>query len=436
MATISFELFSNAENVPIYLRLSIKRGLTPRAKTGFFINPKDWSNTTRLPKQNTSTNKNLTTDLLDLKINILKKYNVASKNGVEIDINWLKYNIDVHFGRVKENHIQTNVLYWIEHVINNAHLMENAKGGYGLSKNRLKSYKGLFQSFKEYQNKKTIHILDLNKMGFDAFKKWLFDVKKYSPTTAIKKLTDLQKVVRVASEFTEISKDFHTIKFKRVSPYDDDMDVIFLNENDIKKIEEADLKGSEALNNARKWLILGCYTGQRGTDLTNRIIEPNFKKYGEGLIISIKQGKGNKNITIPVLPKVKEIYEKGLPYKISTQKLNEHIKTICKLAKIDEMVMGTKIDKETNRNKKELRPKHEYISTHSGRRTFACIHYRKLPTPVIMRVTGHKKESTFLEYINQSNDEHLDVFLEYYQTQELKERREPQLNIVKNVSNQ
>ena len=307
--------------------------------------------------------------------------------------------------------------------------MENTKGGYGLSKNRVKAYSGLLKRFTEYQKNKTINIKDLDKNGFNDFKIWLFDVKKYSPSSAIKFLTDLQKVVRVASEFTTIAENFHSIKFKKVSTYDDDMNVITLSLKELDSIKKLILT-NVALINARKWLILACFTGQRGDALLERIKKENFHFYGKDLIIKIKQKKVNQSITIPVLPPVKEIYEQGLPYKISTQKLNKHIKTICELAEINELDMGKKRNKETNRNEKKLRPKYEYISSHSGRRTFATLHYGELETPIIMRVTGHKKESTFLEYINQNNDDHLDKFLDFYKTKELKERKETVLNVV------
>jgi integrase len=114
------------------------------------------------------------------------------------------------------------------------------------------------------------------------------------------------------------------------------------------------------------------------------------------------------------LPKTKEILESGLPYKISTQKLNKHIKTICKEAGVDDMILGNKVNSTTKRNVKKLRPKYEYIGTHTGRRTFATLHYNKIPTSVIMKVTGHSRESNLITYINQSTDEHLDVFNDYY----------------------
>ena len=87
------------------------------------------------------------------------------------------------------------------------------------------------------------------------------------------------------------------------------------------------------------------------------------------------------------------------------------------------------------RGVKKMRMKWEYISTHIGRRTFATNHYGEIPTPIIMAVTGHKKEATFLRYINKSDDSHIDTFLGYYQKKELKKRKEPQLEIVKSKSN-
>ena len=432
MASIKFEVLSNSQTAPIYLRLSVKRNVTPRAKTGLYIDSKEWSRETKLPKQTKSVNKNLTTDLLKLKVFILEKLNKSIIENNNINKLWLEHKIDVFFKRVDESKNEVLVVKWIKHIIENSHTMPNQKKQKGLSKNRIKSYKSLlvrFQKYQEYNRGKNFNIIDIDKKFFSNFEKWLLTNEKYSASTSTKFLTDLQKVVRVASNEIEISKDFNSIKFQKVETYDDDMDVITLTENEIERIHNLDLQ-KEALINARKWLILSIFTGQRGTTLVERINQKNFHPFGNEYKIELKQIKGNKKVYIPVLPPVKKIFEEGLPYKISTQKLNQYIKTICKLAEINEMVMGNKRNKETNRNEKKLRPKYEYISTHTGRRTFATIHYNKIPTPIIMRVTGHKKESTFLQYINQNNDDHIDTFIDYYKTKELKQRKEPILKVV------
>ena len=264
----------------------------------------------------------------------------------------------------------------------------------------------------------------------------MLDYKAYSPTYSLKKKSDLKTVCKEArSGGIEAYPQLNDIKVKQVSAYDDDMDVIILTPAEIEKIEKAELP-TNALINARKWLILACYTGQRGQALTTRIKTDNFEQYGNDLIIKIKQKKGNKAVIIPVLPKVKKIYENGMPYIVSTQKLNKHFKEIGKIAKLNNMIMGRIIetsknkDGKRNRGIKKLRPKYEYISTHIGRRSFASNHYGKIPTPIIMRVTGHSKESTFLTYINQTDNSHIDKFLDYYKSKDKTENK-AKLRVIK-----
>jgi len=434
MATIKFILQSKKDNAPIYLRLSLGRGKDIFRKTGLSINPNNWSTTTGLPKQSNSTNKNITSNLRKLENHVFDKLNDAK----EINGDWLFNQIELFFERITENNTSSLVTDTIKNIVDTAHTRDNGKGGVGLSTCRINAYKRLSELFKDFQGNKNYTIPQLDKTVFDDFKKWMLATKNYSPTYSFKKLSDLKTVCRDArSNGIETSSELNDIKTKQVSAYDDDMDVIIITPEEIEKIENTTLT-SNALINARKWLILACYTGQRGQSLTTRIKEENFEKYGADLVIKIRQKKGNKSVIIPVLPKVKEIYDNGLPYTISMQKLNKHFKEIGKLAKLNDLVMGriTEVEEGKKRGVKKLRPKHEYISTHIGRRTFASNHYGKIPTPIIMKVTGHSKESTFLGYINQTDDSHIDTFLDFYKTKELKARKEPQMEVIRKTSNE
>jgi integrase len=439
MATIKFLLQSKSESASIYLRLSLNQYTSFKRKTGLSVNAKDWISKKGLPKQNTATNKNLTTDLEELRNHLLKQINSANSNAEVITGDWLFHNIEVFFKRASNSKHSELVIDAIQNIINTAHIRDNGKGGIGLSKCRVNAYKRLLVLFNEFQNNNNYKVSQLDKSFFDKLKKWLLDKKEYSATYSFKKLSDLKTVCKDArSNGIETSSELNDIKTKQVATYDDDMEVIILTPTEIKKIEKATLT-REALINARKWLILACYTGQRGQSLTTRVKKENFEHYGADLVIKIRQKKGNKAVIIPVLPKVKEIYENGLPYTISLTKLNKHFKDIGKIAGLNDPTMGRIIEAEVKGKKrgvKKLRPKYKYISTHIGRRTFASNHYGKIPTPIIMRVTGHAKESTFLGYINQTDDSHIDTFLDYYKTKELKERKQPQLNIIKNASNQ
>jgi integrase len=437
MATVKFRLVGKNDTSNIYVRILNGRKLDIQAKTDLFINFKDWQIKNNLPKQSTSTNKILTTNLLLLKANILERFNTANSKGIETNKEWLKHNVEVFFERISDDKIETDTLYWVNHIIENSHKIKNAKGTKGLSYNRLKAYKGLVVNFTEFQKHRNLKIKNLSKREFQKYYDWLIDVKRYADSTATKKATDLQAVVRYAkSKGVAIASDFENVQFDKVATYDDDMDVIALSLLDVEKLEKLELT-NEALINARKWLILACFTGQRGTALTTRVVKENFINTSNGLKISLTQIKGNKKISIPVLPKTKEILESGLPYKISTQKLNKHIKTICKEAGVDDMILGNKVNPTTKRNVKKLRPKYEYIGTHTGRRTFATLHYNKIPTSVIMKVTGHSREANLIIYLNQSTDEHLEVFNDYYKLLEEKQqaKENPTMLVIKNASN-
>ena len=431
MATIKFLLQSENENAPIYLRLSAGRKKIFYRKTGLFISPKEWSKT-GFPKQNNPTNKNLTNDLKRLETFVLQELNKANTNAVEVDSNWLYQTIETYFGRIKNVSKSELVIDNIQYIIDTAHTRENGKKGIGLSQCRVNGYRRLKELFIEFQGKEKYQVKDLNQNMFDSFRKWLLTKKKYAPTYSYKKCVDLKSVCKDARKNgVEVSHDLTDIKTKQVSAYDDDMDVIILTSDELEKIEKVELPNN-ALENARKWLLLGCYTGQRGNDLTTRITEKNFEQYGNDLIIKIKQQKGNKSVIIPVLPRVREIYENGLPYVISLTKLNQYYKKIGELAGLDEMIMGRKQEK-GKRGIKKLRPKYEYISTHIGRRSFASNHYGEIPTPIIMRVTGHSKESTFLTYINQTDNSHVDTFLDFYKSKE-KVDKKPKLKVVSTSS--
>ena len=447
MATVNYLFRSTRETAPLTLRLLFRhkgKDSVFATKTNELVEKEYWN------KHHHSKSKNAEIKNKQIKLNNtlhkIEKYILENFHQTDIEFvnkEWLLDKIDEYYNPPELKKLNENITYWIQHIVDTSHLRDNAKGGIGLSESRVKAYKQLLRLFKEFQGKKKIIVSQLDKVQFEEFKKWLLDDKAYAKTYALKKLSDLITVCKEArGKGVNASFELDTIKVSKATAYEDDMDVITLSLEDIEKIEQADLK-KEHLINARKWLILACFTGQRGEALTKRVNYDSFETYGKNLVIKIIQKKGGKPVTIPVTPKVKSIYENGLPNKVSVQNLNKYFKEIGRLAKLDEMVVGRLVEviekedgSKIRRGVKKARPKHNYISSHIGRRTFATLHYTKLPTPIIMKVTGHKKESTFLTYINQSNDDHIDLFLDYYNLEELKAKKESQLSVVKNASNQ
>ncbi|KRP27117.1 MAG: hypothetical protein ABS28_08645 [Cryomorphaceae bacterium BACL22 MAG-120619-bin32] len=59
-------------------------------------------------------------------------------------------------------------------------------------------------------------------------------------------------------------------------------------------------------------------------------------------------------------------------------------------------------------------PKHELIASHAMKRSYTPNYFGKIETPILMEITGHSRESTFLSYIgeNPNKDAVADVFME------------------------
>ena len=90
-----------------------------------------------------------------------------------------------------------------------------------------------------------------------------------------------------------------------------------------------------------------------------------------------------------------KILENELPRKVSQVIFNKHIKALCKMAGINELVYGFKNNPKTRRKEIVNTPKYTFVTSHIMRRSFASNYYGKIETPLLMNITGHSKESNF-----------------------------------------
>lgn len=432
MATVKFRLRSNAnKNVSIKVRLMTGRNNDIETNTGFTINPKEWSDATNKPKQNTAENKRLFNDLKKLETYLFDSLNNDLANSVIIDKYWLENRINDCFKRIEkiDNGILVN---HIQYIIDNANTRKiKGRNKLGLSENRIKGYKTFKKIIENYQEviKKQIHLLDVNKPFVEKFTNWLINTKEYSVNYAGKQIDNL-KTVCLDAEKLEIPIN-NQIKFiESFSENTEDRLIVTLSIDEIEQIRTTELE-TKAHINARKWLLIGCQIGQRSNDLL-AITKEDFRYTSKGINLDLIQQKTSKPVTIPIVEDyIIDMIENNLPYKISSQKLNEYIKEICKIAKIDEVIKGKKIDKDTKRKKLDFYPKYELITSHCFRRSFATNYYKRMHTPILMNITGHTKESIFLNYINKSEDKdaNADLFREIHG---IIKSKEPQFQVIKN----
>ena len=160
--------------------------------------------------------------------------------------------------------------------------------------------------------------------------------------------------------------------------------------------------------------MIGLCIGQRVSDLL-KLSPNNLRKATTGLYIDIIQQKTRKSVTVGVADQtVIEILENALPRKVSQVVFNKQIKALCRMARIDGLVSGFKNNPKTRRKEIVNAPKYEFVTSHIMRRSFASNYYGKIETPLLMNITGHSKESTFLTYIgtHQNKDALADLFMQ------------------------
>jgi integrase len=191
-----------------------------------------------------------------------------------------------------------------------------------------------------------------------------------------------------------------------IKGYTTETPTIYITETELKQIQNTIFLNTN-LETAKDWLIIGFYTGQRASDLLQMNKKQLITIEGD-LFVNLSQKKTKTTVLIPLHDEVKKILEKrngDFPPRFSDNLesaktfFNRYLRTITKQANLDRIEYGKKWNDETKRFDYGKYPLHEIISTHVCRRSFATHNYAKIPTPIIMAVTGHKTEKEFLNYI-------------------------------------
>jgi len=399
MASIYLLLQSKKNPAVIYVRLRDGRSLDIKAKTNYHIDPVNWDEVEQRPTKKAMKLidfANLDTDLATLKTNLLKEYN-RSKGVRVVDALWLKDFVNPPQVGVKHpdklvDYIDTFVEFKKNDVKNATIVKCNV-------------IKHLLQ---RYQNntKKILFIRDIDAKFKMDFEKYCISVG-YAPNTTSRNIRFIKtfcKHAKANGVETNIQLDSIKAKYHKV-------DNIYLDINEIYKIENIKNKDlTEGLENARDWLLISCYCGQRVSDFLR--FDKSMIRYEKDKtgvlkpLIEFTQVKTDKIMTIPLHSKIMEIlnkYDGNFPRKISDQKYNEHIKKVCKAAGITQPIHGVKFDHDLKKKVEKDYEKWELVSSHIGRRSFASNNYGIIPTSFLMYITGHSTETMFLTYIGKSN---------------------------------
>lgn len=226
-----------------------------------------------------------------------------------------------------------------------------------------------------------------------------------------KHITTLKTMLNAATEAgVNTNMKFHSKKFATLF---EDVDKIYLTENELLKIYQFDLSVNQSLDRVRDLFLIGCYTCLRFSDFTT-IHPENIYTTDKGTFIKIEDMKTGTKVVIPLHWIVAEILKKynyDLPRSISNQKMNDYIKIVGKKAGINEMVSITRVEGGVKISR--TRPKHELITTHTARRSGATnMFLAGIQSISIMILTGHKTEKSFMRYIQMTPEDNANKLME------------------------
>ncbi len=403
MASINFLYRSTRNQAKLHLRLLYRFNNTDfvfGVNTNYEVSKEYWSKYHKQvrPKDISIVNKQIevNNELNKIENHILTAF--KSVNPDEVNKDWLQNQMDYYYNPpTAKNELPKSIINYIDYYIDikKTELTQSSIKKCNVNKQLLLRYQSHYN--------KTLLIKDFDNDFKLSFENFCF-ADNYAPNTIARALRFIKTICRHAKSNgleTSFQLDSITAKYTKV-------DSVYLTTDELEQIEQTEY--NDSLENAKDWLIISCYTGQRISDFM-RFSKDQIRIENGKPLLEFTQQKTGKIMTIPVHPKVTAILNKrngNFPHVISDQKYNDYIKLVCEQAKITQLVQGSKKTETAPKSgifRKEtgLFPKCDLVTSHIGRRSFATNFYGKIPTTYLINVTGHSTETMFLTYIGKSN---------------------------------
>ncbi len=436
MAKFNFNLRdASAPISPIFLivRWDNNRLVFP---TGKNINPTYWQNDSKKPdyQRATQTKKfkihaELNSILSNIKSdaeNCFLEFERINKRQPSIKELREALNVVINEEEVKVSNAEKKIDLFgsIDLFITDSEIRTGKRTGKLLRPVTIRIYKRSRDVFREYCKtlNRTIDFQDIDMNFYLGYKTFLTKKKGFSTNTIGKHIRALKIFLNAATE-RNLNTNFEYKKSGFEIP-NEEVESIYLNEDELNQMFDLDLSKNPRLERVRDLFLVGCWTGLRFSDFSN-ITPENIK----GDFIEIKTQKTKKTVVIPIHSTVKIIMERykgkfdnSLPPAISNAKMNQYIKEVAKEVECLKSTISNTYTKGGVEIVSNI-PKHDLVTTHTARRSFATNLYNdKFPPYSIMQITGHKTEKAFLTYIKVSSDEHAKVLQLHWQQKEFKLR--------------
>lgn len=179
-----------------------------------------------------------------------------------------------------------------------------------------------------------------------------------------------------------------------------EVEKVYLTVAELALLEKALLPS--ALVATRDAFLFCCYTGLRHSDLFE-LNPANVQTWDNSRVLRLTQTKTRTAVSIYLTPPAAALLDKyagtraRLLPAMANQVMNRNLKRISQLAGLRDMVEVVSI--EAGRVVKKQQPKHELVTMHTARHTFAVQSLmRGLPVAVLQKVLGHARIQTTMLY--------------------------------------
>lgn len=360
-------------------------------------------------------NKKVNYRLIELKKTVEESYKSLNNKP---DSKWLKSILYPAYESIKSDEI--SFLQYCDTFIESK--------GTSISKDYVIKVNSIKAIIERYLKNKKIKKLLINEIDINfknSFEKYCLETEKYSVNYFERNFKFIKTILYHAQQNGHlISPSLNSIKCKNEKTI-----FVILNEKELELIEKTTFP-DEHLETAKDWLLISCYCGQRISDFmrfeTSMIIKRKVNDKNK-YFIEFVQEKTKKQLFLPLSDKIIKILNKrkwNFPRKMSEARYNEHIKKVCEMIGIDELIDGNlsvkqedeHIKNRKNNNRRKIRglyPKYQLISSHIGRRTFASNNFGKIPTPLLMVATGHSSPNMLMKYIGKIDEQQSMALAEY-----------------------
>ena len=399
------------EETPIHL---VVRWQNQRivVNTGYSVIPKFWD----VNNQRLYTKPSMERKDLNMKLNSMLSKIVSDAECLFVDFESINKRrpSKEEFQRILQNLIRPqntkplkseSMFEFIEQFLQEMRNGVNPKTGKFYAPKTPETYRICLDKLKDFgvKAKRKIDFDDINLEFYDDFVAYLSECG-YKRNYIGKQIRTLKTFLNEAMERGLTKNVAH--KSRRFTAPSEQVSNIYLSITELDELFALDLTSQPRLENVRDLFVFGCYTGLRFSDFT-RVKSQDIDL--EEKLIEIQTQKTKEMVAIPIYPiteqiiaKYKDKTQNSLPTPISNQKFNIYIKEVAQRLN----TLNVKITEEFWLNGKRVVKtclKWEKVSSHTARRSFATnmfiLGYR---AQNIMKITGHRTESSFMAYLKMS----------------------------------